>query len=243
MLFLTHFLFPDRLQRSGWCVQHMLCQLVTAALDFFVRLLTIHEWKDNMAKEASKSPRAKAIQALRRRIAERPDTGQLWSAIIDVCDSENDRAIALVLGAIMEQAVETAILTHFIPMDSQQTACFFGPPQEAPITFDIKIRLAYALGIFGPNSRDDLTCIRHIRNVFAHTKTDITFVSDEINNICNELKYIDKVQWVGIAGHRPIYSIDKFFSAVRHYFLYLTIPPGGGLPLRYSTSQAHDFYA
>jgi hypothetical protein len=41
---------------------------------------------------------------------------------------------------------------------------------DAPLaTFSAKIRLAYALSIFGSSTRDDLDTIREIRNAFAHS--------------------------------------------------------------------------
>jgi Mannitol repressor len=192
-----------------------------------------------MTKNASRASLNNAIQTLRKRIAERPESAVLWRTLLDVAEQRNDRTCALVLGAIAEQAIEEALLTHFVSIDP---ASFFGPPQESPITFDVKIRLAYALGIIGQDSRDDLTCVRHIRNVFAHTKTDITFKSPDIITICNEFKFINKVPWEGIYGTRPDDAIDKYYYAVRHYFLYLALPSDDGKPLLYSSITDPSFY-
>jgi DNA-binding MltR family transcriptional regulator len=82
-----------------------------------------------------------------------------------------------------------------MPMDEKEAHKFFGPPEEAPLTFDLKIRLAFALGVFGPDSRDDITLIRHIRNAFAHTKSYIDFSDNDIIALCAELKYIEKMSW------------------------------------------------
>jgi DNA-binding MltR family transcriptional regulator len=101
----------------------------------------------------------------------------------------NDRALALMLGAILEQGIESAILSHLIPMDEKDAHRFFGPPDEAPLTFDVKIRLAYALGVYGSDSKDDITLIRHIRNAFAHTKSYIDFLDNDIIEMCDHLRY------------------------------------------------------
>jgi hypothetical protein len=186
-----------------------------------------------MARAKSKASLAKAIQGARSRIAERPDNFSLWEIMCATTANPNDRSLALVFGSIIEQILEDAIASHFIQMDDKGYARFFGPPEEAPITFDVKIRLGYALGIYGNNSRSDLTCIRHIRNVFAHSKTEITFDSDEITRICDELKYIDFVPWGGMLGQRPKTSRDKFVMAVNHFYIYF-VSGRENLPIRYS---------
>jgi DNA-binding MltR family transcriptional regulator len=153
-----------------------------------------------MTRRSTKSQRNAAIQRLRARIAERPDKEALWKVIWDFDLGRpnaqgNDRALALMLGAILEQGIETAILSHLMPVDEKEVHKFFGPPEEAPLTFDLKIRLAFALGVFGPDSRDDITLIRHIRNAFAHTKSYIDFSDNDIIALCAELKYIEKMSW------------------------------------------------
>jgi hypothetical protein len=150
----------------------------------------------------------------------------MWNTMLEFFppgEKEDDRACALVLGAIIEQSLELAILTHCVPMDETEQLKLFGTPQEAAVTFDVKIRLGYALGIYGPDSRDDLVCIRHTRNVFAHTKTTITFDSQAIIDICDHFKYLDKITWVGIMGSRPQLARVQFLKAIQHYFLFLAL--------------------
>lgn len=187
--------------------------------------------------------RTKAIQVLRARIAERLDTKTLWETIWETAHQSNDRVIALVFGSIIEQSLEIAIVTHFVSMDEKEIARFFGPPEEAPITFDVKIRLSYALGICGANSRDDLTCIRHIRNVFAHTKTELTFQSTEIIKICDELRCLEVIPWGGLLGDRPSAARDKFIKSVAHYFMYFAFIINPDAPLRYSELPFPEFYS
>jgi hypothetical protein len=42
-------------------------------------------------------------------------------------------------------------------------------------TFASRIAVAYALGIFGPQTRHDLDLIRHLRNQFAHCRNPLSF--------------------------------------------------------------------
>jgi hypothetical protein len=203
-------------------------------------------------KTASGRPRitrSKAITALRKLTSERPDTAAMWNTMLEFFpprEESDDRACALVLGAILEQSLELAILSHCVSMDENEKAKLFGPPEEAPVTFDIKIRFGYALGIYGVDSRDDLVCIRHIRNVFAHTKAMITFNSEQIVDICDHLKFMHKIPWGGLVGPFPLLPRSKFLEAIRHYFIYLALPRDNGAPIRYREyyeGKLPDLYA
>ncbi|MGA7673745.1 MAG: MltR family transcriptional regulator [Rhizomicrobium sp.] len=92
----------------------------------------------------------------------------------------DDRAIALVTGAAIEQALESAILTKFIKLDEVDERYLFSDENAPLSTFDAKIRVAYALGVIGKLARDDLVCIKQIRNSFAHSRLDINFYTPEI---------------------------------------------------------------
>jgi hypothetical protein len=54
-------------------------------------------------------------------------------------------------------------------------------------TFSSKIRIGYALDIFGPETYQNLDYIRHVRNAFAHTKISVSFETAAIKNICELL--------------------------------------------------------
>ena len=190
--------------------------------------------------------RSKAIQALRRSIEESPDTEVMWKTIWDFDLNrsnvqKNDRALALLFGAFLEQALEIGILSHCITIAQDEQQKLFGAPQEASVSFDIKIRLGFALGLYGPDSRDDLTCIRHVRNTFAYAKSDVEFASKTISDVCNQIKYIDKMKWNGIMGEKPTTSRRKFIETVRHYFAFLATAENGK-PLMYTTYQLPDLY-
>jgi len=192
--------------------------------------------------------RGKAIQALRERIAENPDTETMWKTIWDfdlqrAAVQNNDRSLVLTLGAILERGLEIAILTHCIPMSDEEEKRFFGPPDGAPITFDVKIRLGFALGLYGTVSRDDLVIIRHIRNLFAHAKTNLTFLSQEITDVCDHFQWIDLMKWGGIMGNKPLAARQKFIESVRHYYVFLASAGKPGEPLRYTSYDLPELYS
>jgi hypothetical protein len=51
-------------------------------------------------------------------------------------------------------------------------------------TFDLKVKMANALKIFGPETDANLNLIRVIRNAFAHATIPITFKTSAIIAIC-----------------------------------------------------------
>jgi hypothetical protein len=78
---------------------------------------------------------------------------------------EGDRHTAVVGGAIIDDAMEV-FLKSKLRKDATTDALFKYPRPLA--TVNGKIEIAFAMGIIGPNHRDDLLCINDIRNFFAH---------------------------------------------------------------------------
>jgi hypothetical protein len=142
-----------------------------------------------------KSTLSSAVGRIRAKIAEKPHLLALQE-ILMALQRHDHRIVAIVGGSIIEQTVESALLTHFIKDIQENPTKIFGPPQESPITFDTKIRMAYALGVFGPNTQNDITLVRHIRNLFAHTLSTVTFDSLEVAELCTFFKYRDSITWL-----------------------------------------------
>lgn len=93
---------------------------------------------------------------------------------------EEHRSIVLVVGAVLDQALEGAILTK-LPGIKPGNENYLFSDDAAPLRdFDAKIRMAFALGLYGEAVRSDLSLIRSIRNTFAHSRLDITFETPEV---------------------------------------------------------------
>ena len=76
--------------------------------------------------KARSTKRPKALEGLRRRLTQRPDVVDLWGVIRDFHGdnppdwvSHEDRAGVLLIGSILDQALESAILTHCIQLDEK----------------------------------------------------------------------------------------------------------------------------
>jgi hypothetical protein len=203
-----------------------------------------------MVKRTSKPPsRSAALQALRQKMGERPDLNDSFKTIMGfkqgmMHEGDPDRSIALLIGSILENALEAAILTHCIQMDNDEQRRLFGnDPTQTAMTFDVKIRIGYALGIYGATSRSDLECLRTIRNLFAHAKTFVSFHTEEILQACNHLNIIDMIPWGGVMGKYPADPRQKFVESSLHYFILFAVREDKSKPIRYLDNQLYALYS
>jgi hypothetical protein len=206
-------------------------------------LILDHKVEDIMAKSAKKV-RKEAIARARARLEKRSFGNDLWKVVLQYAYGEPtiqmaDRATALVLGSILEQGLELAILSHCVlgwnttESEAEQRK-LFGGADDSPMNFALKNRIAYALGVYGPNTRDDIDTVRHIRNFFAHDRGHLTFDDKDVFGLCNQLKWIDRYPWGGLVGQKPTTARGRYVETVRNLYPYLTV--GVGNPIRYSTA-------
>ncbi len=137
----------------------------------------------------------------------------------------NARAGVLVLHAIIDHALETAIATHFVTPDH---ILIFGGNRDGLLsTTYAKISLGYHLGIFPAWIRDDLKILNDIRNAFAHSPLNLSFNSKPIQAKCSQL-ISAKVQSYRhpqlelIAGQM---SQREWNDSFRSYFRDTPVPP------------------
>jgi hypothetical protein len=103
----------------------------------------------------------------------------------------SDRAVAVLMGAIVEDTLRSLVLSHMREdLNSEDRNRLFGP-DGAMGTFSTKTMLAYALKIIGPITRHDLDLLRTLRNEFAHSRRPLNFGVKEVADVCAELKFPD----------------------------------------------------
>jgi hypothetical protein len=100
---------------------------------------------------------------------------------------QDDRSIVLMMGALLDQALEAAILAKLPGIKPDNEAYIFLDDGAPLRDLDAKIRLAFGLQIVGEAARSDLSLIRHIRNAFAHTRLPISFATPEVAAACTHL--------------------------------------------------------
>jgi hypothetical protein len=97
---------------------------------------------------------------------------------------ESDRSCWILNAAWTELALERGIRAVLRPDLPTKFFDFEGPVG----TFSAKIQMAYALGIFGSDTRHDLELIKLIRNTFAHSQKPLKFELPEVRAVCDHMK-------------------------------------------------------
>ena len=199
----------------------------------------------------TKKERSEAIGRARARLEKRTFGNDSWSVVLQYShDDPNlqmaDRATALVLGSILEQGVELSIFSHCVlgwntPESDAEQKKLFGGSGDGSMGFAVKTRMAYALGVFGPQTRDAFDLIRHIRNLFAHDRGHLTFEDSVVSDLCKQLKWIESYPWGGPGGPKPSSSRGRYVETVRYIFPYLKTRLGK--PIKYSTYLVPEMYA
>ena len=189
--------------------------------------------------------RRKTLEALTQLSQERVTDEDTLPGLFDFENHDprryGDRAAALITGTILEQGLEYALTSHFVELNSNERRDLFSADADAPLSsFAAKERLAYALGVFGPKTRDDLSCIRRVRNAFAHAKVHLNFESPEIIAVCNLLHYPVRIK----TGFLPIMkdpesARDKYIATAQFLTIYFFGTQHDG-PIRYKESRWAD---
>jgi hypothetical protein len=99
---------------------------------------------------------------------------------------KNDRGAAILLATNLENALEYAI-RQLLRVGDGQYDLLFGLDSCPMGTFENKIRMAYALEIFGQETKANLNTIKAVRNAFAHTKLPIGFETEQVKAACELL--------------------------------------------------------
>jgi len=104
---------------------------------------------------------------------------------------ENDRAVIFVGGALLENALEQAILSRLREPQTNAEGDILFSERGILNTFSQKIWAAYFLKIIGPSVRRDIDLVRSIRNAAAHEMKSISFDgTPEIASRCRELNAV-----------------------------------------------------
>ncbi|HTU24788.1 MAG TPA: hypothetical protein VMF30_05295 [Pirellulales bacterium] len=111
---------------------------------------------------------------------------------------ENDRAIAVLGAALLDEALTNALKQSWRNDGAKRTANALDTllRDGGALSFRVKIDLAYLTGLIGPETHADLTIIKNIRNKFAHAlvmdgndtpTVPLTFRVQKIHAWCDNL--------------------------------------------------------
>jgi hypothetical protein len=96
----------------------------------------------------------------------------------EVNTETNERGAAILLAANTELCLRFSIKRHLITAEDAERLLFrSGGPLRS---FEAKIRIGFAMGLYGAETSNNLNCIRSIRNAFAHAVIPIGFETAEV---------------------------------------------------------------
>jgi len=152
-----------------------------------------------------------------------------------------DRAVALMCASTIEEALKVALRTHFVELTTDEDNHIFCEDQDSPLaTFSSKIRLGYAMGVYGPKTRDDLNIMRYVRNVFAHTRNHVTFNTEEIASACNYIAVTDRCKGSEYLYPSPTTPRGRYVCAAKLWSIYL-FSLEGNPPRKYFEAIPNDW--
>jgi hypothetical protein len=157
----------------------------------------------------------------------------------EVNAEKNDRGAAILLGTNVENALQTAIDRNLVVREDVYGPLFH-PSSGSLNSFEAKIRIGYAMGIYGDQHKNNLDCIKVIRNAFAHAVNPISFETAEVKAVCNLMSMPDVIppRTIVAATGEPTLRLlgdetaklkfKKVCEAVGHnlFFIGTTISPG-----------------
>jgi hypothetical protein len=131
---------------------------------------------------------SRAFKKLSKRL---PDLNEL-SGLIDGLEKHTDREVALLGASVLETCLEFAILSKFPDISNDDKNGLFGRDDDKETggilsTMSSRVLLAHVLSIISNEMRDDLSKIKHIRNLFAHSPTSVNFENTELCTLCDAL--------------------------------------------------------
>jgi mannitol operon repressor len=113
---------------------------------------------------------------------------------------ETDRGAAVLGAAFLEEYLQRLIKAFLV--DHSKSSDLFDGASPPLGTLSAKIAAAFAMGLVTADERQELDLIRKIRNEFAHELEGLSFEDDLICNLCNKLKFPEKLGLPGIRAPR-----------------------------------------
>jgi mannitol operon repressor len=115
-----------------------------------------------------------------------PEDREYFAEFLKEFQEETDRGAALVGAALIDTRLERLLCSHLLSTPVAQELVTGGNAPVGP--FSSRIKMSYALGLITDLEFKECELIRRIRNEFAHAVHGLSFQSQKINALCNNLK-------------------------------------------------------
>lgn len=145
-----------------------------------------------------------------------------FSEIADSLQKESDRGCVLVVGALLENALEEHITARLIPKANKDDELMSRSSNSPIFSFSAKINLAYRVGLITANERKIYHQLRELRNVCAHQIDQQDFdklhFKDRLKNIIRESDFVwetlKKTAAPSLFPEGPPQSVEGFVDAI-----------------------------
>lgn len=119
-------------------------------------------------------------------------------------NSESDRGAVLTAGSYLDERLGE-IISAFLIEGSDATELIEG--FNAPLgTFSSRIKAAHAMGLIQQNEYEELNTIRKVRNEFGHSWKGVSFKSQKIKDLCNNLPWLGPVELESSSNERARFN-------------------------------------
>ena len=108
-----------------------------------------------------------------------------------------------------------------IKMSNEDVESIFHKPHSLLSTMSLRTQALYAFGYLGKKQRNQIDCIRHVRNAFAHALKPIKFTTPLVVRECDKLVVPHSFSLKAIEIDKKETYKRKFVVATFYYALYL----------------------
>ncbi|MGD9767498.1 MAG: hypothetical protein AB7U62_07625 [Pseudolabrys sp.] len=164
-----------------------------------------------------------ASESLQDLLVNAPNKKELKELYHEI-NTGTDRSTVIVTSIFVENSLRDAIVARMHKLTKAEYDQLF-TGNGSLSTFSNKIRLGYALGVFGSQVRNNLDLIRRIRNAFAHARRPISFRRQQIMSMANNLSHAAIWKSGGLKNAPPSEQAKGVYS-LTCMFLYVSFQVG-----------------
>jgi DNA-binding MltR family transcriptional regulator len=135
-------------------------------------------------------------------------------AVVKEIEKHSDRGAALIAGALLEERLLKSIKKSLQQRNEAIEGKMF--KGSGPLaTFAAKIDLGLLLGIYKESTHKGLHIIRRIRNEFAHDPKPLSFRSQKIKALCQNIRHDPKQARAVIRKYPDLPFLADFYKPTR----------------------------
>ena len=120
------------------------------------------------------------------RLLEQAPSPQEYQVAWENVRKDGSMGSVILAGTLVEDSLRALLISRMAPgVEMDEPKDLFGPMKPLS-TFSAKIRMGFALKLYGERTFDDLELLRKLRNLFAHGKLAIDFDTPGVKRAINQ---------------------------------------------------------